>query len=341
MLNGAIIGLGNIATRGHVPAYADNEVSQHLRIVAVMDVVGQNREKAGEYLPRTKFYTDIRSLLDGEKLDFVDICTPPHTHADYIKACAARGIHVICEKPLTEKQETVDDVITSVRDAKIVFVPCHQYKYSPLWKSIHEIISSGELGDVTLAQFNVFRLHADSGTAAWNPEWRTNKKHSGGGILVDTGAHYFYLTNYLFGIPSSVSSILRTLKHHDYGVEDTAIVTLEYPTKLVQINLTWAASSRSNSAFIVGTKGNLSYDGSRLIHASSAGSNEIPMPDVSDKKQYIGWYAALFKEFVKRVEEKNHSTDLVNEAAMVMRLLALSYRSNERNMALEKPIGDK
>jgi predicted dehydrogenase len=334
MLRGAIIGLGNIATRGHVPAFHDEEICRRLNIVAVMDVVEQNREKARELLPGSKFYTDIHSLLENEELDFADICTPPHTHAEYIKACAAKGVHIICEKPLTESQTTVAAVSTTIRDAKVIFVPCHQYKYSPLWKSIHDIIVSGELGEVTLAQFSVFRLHADSGTAAWNPEWRTNKKHSGGGILVDTGAHYFYLTQYFFGVPQKISSILRTLKHHDYGVEDTALVTLEYPKTLVQINLTWAANSRANSAFIVGTKGSLSYDGAKLLHTSSDGTKEIPMPDVSDKKQYIKWYAELFKEFATRVEQKNYSDDLLKEAEVVMKLLDESYRTSEHNVAV-------
>jgi predicted dehydrogenase len=333
MLRGAIIGLGNIATRGHVPAFHDEDVCRHLKIVAVMDVVEQNREKARELLPGSKFYTDIHSLLHNEQLEFVDICTPPHTHAEYIKACAARGVHIICEKPLTESQATVAGVSEAIRDAQITFVPCHQYKYSPLWRSIHDILASGELGEITVAQFSVFRLQADSGTAAWNPEWRTNKKHSGGGILVDTGAHYFYLTQYFFGVPQRISSILRTLKHHDYGVEDTALVTLEYPKTLVQVNLTWAANSRANSAFIVGTKGSLSYDGSKLLQTGPGGVREIPMPDVSDKKQYIRWYAELFGEFAQRVEGKNHSDDLLKEAEVVMRLLDESYRTQEHHTA--------
>ncbi len=335
MLNGAIIGLGNIATRGHVPAYLDDEVSRHLHIIAVMDVVEQNREKASEHLAGTKFYTDINSLLRNEQLDFVDICTPPHTHAEYINACAAKGIHIICEKPLTETQATVGEVVKTIRNAKIVFVPCHQYKYSSLWKAIHEFIISGTLGDVTLAQFNVFRLHADSGTAAWNPAWRTNKKQSGGGILVDTGAHYFYLTQYFFGVPQKVSSILRTLKHQEYGVEDTALVTLEYPMTLVQINLTWAANSRANSVFIIGTKGSLSYDGTKLFHTSADGIKEITMPDISDKKQYIKWYAELFKEFARRVEAKNTADDLLNEAGMVMKLLDVSYNGSQQHKVME------
>jgi predicted dehydrogenase len=336
MLRGAMIGLGNIAVRGHVPAYRTDEfLKSKIQIVAVMDVVEQNREKAKEHLPGAKFYTDIESLLAQEQLDFVDICTPPHTHAEYIQACIAKGIHIICEKPLTENYSSTGALVRKVQEAKVVFVPCHQYKYSPLWKTIHDIIKAKALGEVTLAQFNVFRLHADSGTAAWNPEWRTNKKQSGGGILVDTGAHYFYLAQYFFGIPKKVSSLLRTLKHSDYTVEDTAVVTLDYGGRLMQCNLTWAANHRANSAFIVGTEGTLTYDGTTLLQESTSGIKEIPMPDVSDKKQYIAWYASLFKEFVARVEGKNTSTDLLEEAAMVMKLLDLSYRGSEQHAILD------
>ncbi len=336
MLRGALIGLGNIATRGHVPAFATDLLLQSkVKIVAVMDVVESNREKMREYLPGAKFYADIATLLSNEQLDFVDICTPPHTHREYILAAATQGVHVVCEKPLTEQYQTSIELIKQLGTSRIVFVPCHQYKYSPLWKSIHEFISSGTLGNVSFAQFNVFRLQADSGTAAWNPEWRTNRKQSGGGILVDTGAHYFYLTQYFFGMPRRVSSIMRTLKHADYGVEDTAAVMLEYDKTLVQLNLTWAASARANSASVLGTNGSLVYDGEKLLHASSKGVQEIPMLNISDKSQYIGWYASLFKEFLRRIEEKDLSNDLLSEAGNVMKLLDISYRSSEQHAIID------
>ena len=332
MLNGAIIGFGNIATRGHVPAFSSDGVSNKLRIVAVVDVVEQNRAKASELLPAARFYSDVRTLIERERIDFVDICTPPDTHAEYIRTFAKRGIHIICEKPLAENYENASGIVDIIRTSGVVFVPCHQYKYSPLWRAIHDVIMSGDLGQVTFAQFNVYRMYADSGAAAWNPQWRTSKNHSGGGILVDTGAHYFYLAQYFFGVPEHLSAILRTLKHKEYSVEDTAVVTLEYPTMLMQINLTWAASHRANSVYIAGTQGSLSYDGAKLFHTTSEGIREIPMPDVSDKNQYVGWYASLFTEFANRVERKDSSTDLLDEAAIVMKLLESSYRASEKAM---------
>ncbi len=336
MLNGALIGLGNIAVRGHVPALCtDKALQSKANIVAVFDVVESSREKMKDSLPDARFYTDIDALTANERIDFVDICTPPSTHAAFLERFVKQGVHAICEKPLTESFDTSRRLIETIGAKKVVFVPCHQYKYSPLWKAIHDISKSGEIGDVTFAQFNVFRLQADSGTAGWNPSWRTDKKHSGGGILVDTGAHYFYLTQYFFGLPRRVSANLRTLKHRDYGVEDTAVVMLEYDRTEVQINLTWAANSRANSVSVLGTEGSLMYDGQRLIQTDEKGAREIPMPDISDKSQYVAWYASLFSEFVRRVEDKNYSDDLLREAGNVMKLLDLSYRASAEHRSME------
>jgi predicted dehydrogenase len=329
-LAGAVIGLGNIATRGHLPGYLfSGYASDALKIVAVLDVVDTQRAAIAAMLPEARFYTDLEKMLSAEKLDFVDICTPPHTHAKYVERCAQAGMHILCEKPLTENVATISEVVQAINGKNLVFVPCHQYKYSPLWSKVKEVIDDGSLGEVTFAQFNVFRLQADTGSAAWNPTWRTEKKHSGGGILVDTGAHYLYLAQYFFGLPKRVCGILRTLKHAEYGVEDTAAVTLDYGDKLMQINLTWAAGERMNGMSIAGTKGTLTYDGSRMILSSPAGATEIPMPNVADKNQYIEWYAKLFAEFAGRVQSRNFNTDLLDEAVNVMKLLALSSKSSE------------
>ena len=237
MLRGALIGFGNIAVRGHVPALTSEAMKAKIVISAIVDVAGQNREQAAKLLPGAVFYSSLEDLLLGGKPDFVDICSPPHTHAEYIRTCTENKIHILCEKPLVESFRSVEQTVHTLRGADIAFVPCHQYKYSPLWKTIREYITSGKLGKVTLAQFNVYRLQADTGTTGWNPAWRTSKQISGGGILVDTGAHYFYLAQYFFGLPKRISAVLRTLKHKEYGVEDTALVTLEYPSTLMQINL--------------------------------------------------------------------------------------------------------
>ena len=335
MLQGAVIGCGNIALRGHLPAFRnDAALADRARIVAVVDLVAPGPEHA-DLLQSARFYNDLDACLRDERLDFIDICSPPSTHADAIRACAAAGLHVLCEKPLADRNEATAFIGRSVRAAGVVFVPCHQYKYAPLWSAIGHCIAAGELGRVTVARFEVLRTQADPGTAKWNPAWRTSKELGGGGILTDTGAHYFYLARWMFGMPRRVTAVLRTLKHAGYGVEDTAAVTLEYDNCIVQLGLTWAANGRANSAYVAGTEGSLAYDGARLVLTNAAGTREIPIGDVSDKSQYVAWYAALGREFVRRVEARDVSYDLLEEAEAVMRLLDISYQAAAERRTLD------
>lgn len=335
MLRGALIGLGNIALKGHLPAYRTDRLGRDLRIVAASDSAPSAPDICHAELPGAAFYADAREMIAKEKPDFVDICSPPHTHPGYILAGAEGGAHIICEKPLADRSSALDGVVAALRGREVVFVPCHQYRYSPLWSSIAGAIAGGRIGEVSLAQFNVYRMQADSGSPAGDPSWRTDRKQSGGGILADTGAHYFYLVQQMFGIPLSVDAVLRSLKHPGYGVEDTALVTLNYPKAAVQISLTWAADARGNSVFISGSEGNLRYDGQRLFLTRGGTKEELPMPDISDKSQYTGWYASLFGEFTDRVRSRNYADDLLQESMNVMKLLDLSYRSGREGATVD------
>ena len=334
-LRGALIGLGNIALKGHVPAYRRPGAAEGLGIVAACDLSPSGPSVCASELPGVKFYADAAEMLRAEKPDFVDICTPPHTHAAYIRLGADAGTHILCEKPLADRLGAINGISAAIAGRSVVFVPCHQYRYSPLWSTVGAAISDGRIGRVTLAQFNVYRTQADTGSPAGDPAWRTDRKQSGGGILADTGAHYFYLVQHFFGLPKSVQATLGNLRHAAYGVEDTALVTLDYGDTAVQISLTWAADSRANSMVVAGTEGSLRYDGERLLLVKGGSAETLPMPDVSDKNQYIGWYASLLGEFAGRIRAKDYGDDLFRESVNVMKLLDLSYRSGAERRTLE------
>src|SRR5690242_8786456 len=103
-LRGAIIGLGFISGKGHVPAYVERKDTE---IVAVADVCEARRDEARRILPKARVYSDYLTLLDAESkaLDFVDISTPPCDHAKIANEALDRGLHVLCEKPLTTSLE--------------------------------------------------------------------------------------------------------------------------------------------------------------------------------------------------------------------------------------------
>src|SRR5260370_33842977 len=94
---GALIGLGNVAVHGHLPGW---RARGDCEIVAATDASPARQAECRVRLPAARWHDSVESLLAGEALDFVDICTPPSSHAALIEAALARGGHVLCEKPL-------------------------------------------------------------------------------------------------------------------------------------------------------------------------------------------------------------------------------------------------
>src|SRR5438105_4628170 len=105
MLRGGIIGVGNVALHGHVPAW---RARRDVEIVAVTDTRDDRRAACAAALPGARWYESIDALVDDGELDFVDICTPPASHAGVIRRALGRGLPGMGERPLVH---TAADVI--------------------------------------------------------------------------------------------------------------------------------------------------------------------------------------------------------------------------------------
>src|SRR5258706_5322873 len=77
-----------------------------VKITAIGD---QTESKAREMMAAygiLRYYADWREMIDRERPDFVDLITPPDTHEEMCAFAAARGIHIVCQKPLAPGLET-------------------------------------------------------------------------------------------------------------------------------------------------------------------------------------------------------------------------------------------
>src|SRR5262249_43041391 len=149
-----------IGEKGHLPAYLRPEEGRaDFGIDAVADVCEARRELARRLLPEARIYEDARSLLDAEadRLDFVDIATPPCDHAAIAHAALGRGLHVLCEKPLATSAYDAQSMLDHAQQAKRVIYPGHNYKHAPVVRKVREVLDSGRLGSVHLVTLDTFR----------------------------------------------------------------------------------------------------------------------------------------------------------------------------------------
>ncbi len=325
MIKGIIIGLGKIALTGHIPAYLNGRVKSRIKITGGADISKSNREAFLKLIPGAKVFSSAEEIFKDDRFDFVDICVPPHLHSEYIKLSLKKSVAIICEKPFTRSVSEAVSLKEKIIDSKTIFFPCHQYKYSPIWSSFKKFSEPVKRG--IFLQFNIFRTTADEGFDNRNPGWRIIKKFSGGGILSDTGTHYLYLTSWILGKVKEINVSNFKLRKKPYSVEDTSFVVLKCEKGVAQINLTWAADRRANSAFITDGENSLTYDGNRMFGIRRGKISEISVPDASDKRTYIKFYEDLFLDFEKAYKTKTFDKSKVEESYNSVRILERCYKS--------------
>ncbi|HQF41633.1 MAG TPA: Gfo/Idh/MocA family oxidoreductase [Ignavibacteriaceae bacterium] len=332
MYKGAIIGFGKIAQTNHLDAYRDESIKDRAKIVAAVEPAIENYEENKKNFPEIRFYTSFEELISNETIDFVDITSPPEFHFDLIKKGIENNLHIICEKPFVLNLNQAEEIKKMLLENGNIFIPCHQYKYSPVWINFKKFIDEQSSFNKVLTQFNVFRLQADPGLQSITNKWRTASPEKGGGVLIDTAIHYLYLVNWMFGKPLKISSHLSTLTHSTYKSEDTAVIIYESQKGIAQVSVTWAANKRHNDAKAVCSSGSLFYEsGNKMFKTTVNGIEEIIVPDASEKSHYSSLYTEMFSEFFDALDNKEQNLRWIDEAYQSIFLLNECIKNSELN----------
>ena len=216
-------------------------------------------------------YTSFKAMAEGEakradKVDFVSVATPNHTHFEVAKTFVEAGFNVICDKPMTFDLVQAEELMKIVERSGVVFAVTHNYTGYPLVRQAREMILNGELGEVNAVRSNYIqgwlrtRLESSDQKQA---KWRTDPKQSGAaGAFGDIATHAYNLARFMTGLlPKQISCLLKTFEEgralDDYGV---AAVRFENGA-LGTVTASQISHGRENDLFIEvdGTKAALEW----------------------------------------------------------------------------------
>jgi predicted dehydrogenase len=328
-----------------VPAYLERARTKgDVEILAVADICAERRALAAELLPQARIYTAAEDLIENEAeaLDFVDISTPPVDHARLAKLALEKGLHVLCEKPLTTSTEEAREILDAAVHRQRVLYPCHNYKHAPVVKAIRDIIASGRIGEVRSLTLNTFRNTHAKGVPEWRTHWRRDKRFSGGGIAMDHGSHTFYLTfDWLGGYPTAVTAKMSNLEPDKYDTEDNFSASLTFPSGSANVHLTWTAGVRKVIYTVQGTGGAITVDDDDM---QVAVMKRTSGPDVAqgavtwevEKRSiashwmdasHVQWFNSLFDGFRTAIERGEYVGKEAREAYLCVQLIETAYRS--------------
>jgi predicted dehydrogenase len=330
MLKGAIVGFGFISGKGHYPAYLERK---DVEIVAFADICRERLDAARAVAPNARFYSSHEELLRKEtSLDFVDVATPPSSHAEIALSALRRGLHVLCEKPLATSVQEALQLVSAARDSRRVVFPAHNYKHAPVVKFALETIRSGRIGRVRSVTLSTFRTTHAKGVPEWRTDWRRDRRTAGGGIAMDHGSHSFYLTfAWLGSLPTHVTAKTLALDRQ-WDTEDNLSCVLTFPTGTAHCHLTWTAGVRKVIYTLQGTDGALVIDDDDFELTSvvsgkarvEKGSIESHWMDAS----HTQWFNSLFDQFKAAMHKGDYVNRELREAVACVQIIETSYRSS-------------
>ncbi|MCI0547947.1 MAG: Gfo/Idh/MocA family oxidoreductase [Candidatus Rokubacteria bacterium] len=329
MLRGGIIGLGNVALHGHLPGWLRRA---DVRIVAAADPRPAARAAAMARLPGARWHDEPGALLDEPGLDFVDVCAPPATHAALVGDALARGLHVLCEKPLVTVADDLEAVVALARDRRRVLHTVHNWRHAPIVRRARGLLEAGAIGRVTTVAWRTMRLRPAAAGDGEHGNWRVDPRVAGGGVLSDHGWHVFYVVpGWLRAAPTAIAATLETRRHTAFAVEDTARVRLAFPDATADILLTWAADTRETRARITGTAGRIELADDTLMLDGPDGERRWSCPPgLSDGSAHPEWFHAVAGEFVAAIRGEADGGANLREARLCAALEARARESSRR-----------
>jgi predicted dehydrogenase len=145
-----------------------------------------------------------KEAIRPDGIQAVSIVTPNHVHYPAAKAFLERGIHVICDKPVTSNLEDAKKLKAVADKAKALFILTHNYTGYPMVRHARELVQNGDLGEIRLVQMEYpqdWLAEPIEQTGQKQAAWRTDPKQSGaGGSTGDIGTHAYNLGSFISGL---------------------------------------------------------------------------------------------------------------------------------------------
>ncbi|MCF1708716.1 Gfo/Idh/MocA family oxidoreductase [Tabrizicola sp. J26] len=174
----------------------------------------------------------VKEARRKDGIQAVAIVTPNHMHAPVAMQFLRRGIHVICDKPLTARLPEAKKLARAAEESGVVFALTHNYTGYPMVRQARAMVAAGELGDIRLVQVEYVQdwlSEPIEQSGQKQAGWRTDPKQTGaGGSTGDIGTHAFNLASFVSGL--ELESLAADLQSFVPGrrVDDNGHVLLRY-----------------------------------------------------------------------------------------------------------------
>lgn len=314
-INFTIAGFGGIA-KTHALASFDANLRLNLPFALNLTNVVTTKQKDLK-LMNVKNSNNIDEVLVNEDVDFLSICTPNHSHIDYVKKAIQYNKPIYCEKPLSSSIEDAEEMARLVKESNTKNAVALMYRFIPAVRMLKKEIENKRIGEII--DFKICTYHKSYLSEKKSGSWRTLKT-SGGGALLDLGVHLVDLVNFALGDIERASAKTKIFFKERNFVDEIAKCEFKLVNGAegsLEVSRIFAERDCRDFMEVFGTKGSIKVNFknpheleifenennlTRIIKASS-GSEE--MKHYPDERSYLGFFQSA------------HTASLVNFANSV------------------------
>ena len=256
--NMKIIHFGIIAFGGSGRATAQRLAAlDGVNISAVLDPdIGQNPTPNCPHLAETTFHQDIDEFF-SQPLDAVFVSSPDHTHFNYARVSLTKQLPTLVEKPAFVSLAQCRSIAAILQQTPILFGAHHQKRFFPAFFGAHEIVRSGDIGDIV--HIEVDYIHDMRDRAFRFHDWRAQTENPQQ-VAFGLSSHSFDLVRWITAQEAeSVYAIETGFGWPEYPAADSNITTMSM-SKGTTAKVTAIISSRGpqrERLAIFGTKGQI------------------------------------------------------------------------------------
>ncbi|MCB9079791.1 MAG: Gfo/Idh/MocA family oxidoreductase [Anaerolineaceae bacterium] len=166
------------------------------RMIACSDNVLERATAAQERFGFEHHTTDWREVMANPDIEAVNITTPNGLHLEMVRAAAAAGKHILCEKPVGKDPQETALCEHAARQAGVLTFVGYNYRWPPMVQYAKQLIEDGRLGRLTHYRSRFVACYASDpyGVLSWR-----FLRENGLGILSDLGSHALDMAHFIAG----------------------------------------------------------------------------------------------------------------------------------------------
>jgi len=246
---------------------------------------------------------EFGKIVGDKEVDAVVIATPVHLHYELAKKSLEAGKHAFVEKPMTQTSAQGNELVQLAAKKKLILMVGHTFIYSAPVNRIHEIVKSGDIGEIQYISSR--RLNLGLFQKDINVAW-------------DLAPHDISIILHLLGKPP-VSVNCQGKAHINKDIEDVTNMSLNFDNGgFATIHSSWLDPNKVREMVIVGSRRMIVYDDNQPLEKIKIYDKRVEAPphyDTFAEFQYSYHYGDMYAPYIKQVEplkvEGQHFLDCI------------------------------